>query len=168
MLEGDIFLDCYNGQSVDDIINLQQTHRIDSLVLAFEQALDTKKESGEKLSEPELIILAIEALEREVNNGGYSQFFYNSSVEYTPVIVGSLKAIGCNELASLTQKAIDLLEIDFLEPDIIEERMDPDDDALEEALGELDDIFFNEIEDIPAYSLFDYIKQNREHIRLKQ
>jgi len=166
MEEGDIFLDRYDGQSVDEIINLQKTHRIDSLVLAFEQALDTRKESGQELSDVELIVLAVEALEREVNNGGYSQFFYNSSVEYTPIIVDSLRTIGCNEIADLTQKAIVLLGVDSLDPEVIEERMGPDDDALENALGELDDKYFNEVEDVPGYALFDYIKQNRKSIKL--
>ncbi|MGI9318380.1 MAG: DMP19 family protein, partial [bacterium] len=103
---------------------------------------------------------------REVGNGGYSQFFYNSSVEYAPIIVDSLRAIGCNEIADLTQKAIELLGVDSLDPEVIEERMDPDDDALEDALGELDDIYFNEVEDVPSYALFDYIKQNRKSIKL--
>jgi len=110
--EGDIFLDEYAGQSVDELINLQETHRIDSLVLAFESALDCKKDSGKDMSEVEMIILAVEALEREVNNGGFSQFFYNSSVEYTPIIVDSLEAIGCTEIADLIKKAIDLLGLD--------------------------------------------------------
>jgi hypothetical protein len=38
--------------------------------------------------------MAVESLEREVNNGGYDQFFVNAA-EYTPVIADSLSAIGC-------------------------------------------------------------------------
>jgi len=93
MEEGDDFLDQYDGQSVDELIQLQKTYRIDSIVLAFEAALDSRKEKGEKLSEVELTILAIEAFEREINNGGFSQFFYNSSVEYTPIIVNCFTAV---------------------------------------------------------------------------
>ena len=166
MEEGDIFLDEYTGQSIDDLISLQTTHRIDSLVSALESALDSKKDSGKDMSEVEMTILAVEALDREVNNGGFSQFFYNSSVEYTPIIVDSLKAIGCNEIAELTKKAIDLLGLDALDPDVIEERMDPDDEELEEALGELDDIYYSEINDAPAYALFEFIKSHRDKITL--
>ena len=43
--------------------------------------------------------------------------------------------------------------------------MDPDDEGLEEALSELDDIFYDS-EEVPAYALFDYIKSNRESIKL--
>ena len=164
-MEGDIFLEKYEGQSVDELIGLQNTHRIDSIVLAFESALDVRRENGEKLTGVELIILAIEGLEREVNNGGFSQFFYNSSVEYAPIIVASLKNIGCHEMANLAQRAIDILAVDSLDPDTIEERMDPDDEELEQALGELDDIYF-ESEEVPGYALFEYIKNNRECIKL--
>lgn len=166
MEEGEIFLDEYDGQSVEELIGLQKTHRIDSIVLAFESALDRKKDSGKEMSDAELIVLAVEALEREVNNGGYSQFFYNSSAEYTSIIVESLRAIGCNEIADLTQTAIGLLGLDSLDPEIIEERMDPDDDELEEALGELDGIYYSEVDDIPGYALFEYIKNNRNEIKL--
>ncbi len=165
MEEGDDFLDQYDGQSVDELIQLQKTYRIDSIVLAFEAALDSRKEKGEKLSEVELTILAIEAFEREINNGGFSQFFYNSSVEYTPIIVNCLKNIGCNELAALAQKSIDILNVKSLDPDLIEQRMDPDDEELEEALGELDIIFYDN-EETPAYALFEYIKNNRLNISL--
>lgn len=166
MEEGDIFLDSYTGQSADELIALQKTHRIDSLVLAFESALDAKKESGQEVSGVELIILAVEALEREVGNGGYSQFFYSSSVEYVPIIVDSLRSIGCNEIADLTQKAIDLLGVESLDPEEIEERMDPDDEELEESLDKLDNIYLNEVNDVPGYALFDYIKTHRELIKL--
>jgi len=164
--EGDIFLDSYTGQSADELIALQKTHRIDSLVLAFESALDAKKESGQEVSGVELIILAVEALEREVGNGGYSQFFYSSSVEYVPIIVDSLRSIGCNEIADLTQEAIDLLGVESLDPEEIEERMDPDDEELEESLDKLDIIYLNEVNDVPGYALFDYIKTHRELIKL--
>ena len=165
MGEGDIFLDQYDGQTVDELIQLQKTHRIDSIVLAFEAALDSRKEKGEEISEVELTILAIEAFDREINNGGFGQFFYNSSVEYTPIIVKCLNSIGCNELAALAQKSIDILNVESLDPDSIEQKMDPDDDELEEALSELDDIFYDTEEAI-AYALFEYIKSNRLNISL--
>ena len=82
------WLDGYNGQSIEELIALERTHRTDSLVIALEQAMDQKaaRLGEESLTEEERFILAIEALEHEVNNGGYGQFFVNSSREYTPVI----------------------------------------------------------------------------------
>ncbi len=75
------WLDGYNGESVDELIALEGKYRTDSLVLAFEQAMDQKEArvGEDKLTAEEHVILAVEALEREVNNGGYEQFFLNAS-----------------------------------------------------------------------------------------
>ena len=162
-MSSDIFLEGYEGQSVDELIALEDTHRVDSLVLAFEEAIDAKRESGHSLSEPESIILAVEAMEREVNNGGFSQFFYNSSVEYAPIIVDSLQKIGCPKTAELAGRAIACLGLKSLDPDIIEERMDPDDDQLEEELDAIDEIYYQAEEEISDL-LFQYIKENKSEI----
>ena len=74
----DDFLPSWAGQSTDELIALAGKYRIDSLVLAFEQAIHGKADVSPK----ERWILAVEGLEREVNNGGYAQFFLNSSVDY--------------------------------------------------------------------------------------
>ena len=45
-------------------------------------------------------------MEREVNNGGFDQFFFDSSGDYAHETVESLKAIGANKTAMLLQQAI--------------------------------------------------------------
>jgi hypothetical protein len=101
------WLDGYSGETVDELLALEGKHRTDSLVLAFEQAIDQKaaRVGEHNLSDEECIILAIEALEREVNNGGYGQFFVNSSREYAPKIVQ-----GCLQTAEITQKALNVVQ----------------------------------------------------------
>jgi hypothetical protein len=49
----------------------------------------------------------IQNLEREVNNGGFSQYFYNSSGEHANETITSLKAINADKTAQLLQHAID-------------------------------------------------------------
>jgi hypothetical protein len=103
------WLDGYSGQTVAELLSLEGECRIDSLVLAFEQAVDQKgqREGTEALSAEERMVLAIEALEREVNNGGYHQFFVNSSREFVGIIVRALVRINCPKTAEITQRAID-------------------------------------------------------------
>ena len=101
------FLDSYGGQTIQQLIAMKDSHRIDSLVLAVEQALGSKSESD--LSEPGSVVLAVEAMEREVNNGGYYQFFSNSSREFTPFLVHALKLIGCQKVAVISTDAIAVL-----------------------------------------------------------
>src|SRR5215472_14129753 len=107
------WLDGYSGQTIDQLVALEGEYRIDSLVTAFHEALDQKaaRDGEESLSGEERVVLAIEALEREVNNGGFRQFFENSSQEYAPMIVQALERIGCARTAAITQEAIDALHL---------------------------------------------------------
>ena len=57
----------------------------------------------------ERTVFAVRALDREVNNGGYDQFFRNSSNKFAPEIVQSLTRIGCRRTAQITQRAINAL-----------------------------------------------------------
>src|SRR5208283_2606014 len=106
------FLQEYEGQTIDEIIALRGRFRDDSLVCAIESALkkregwyDLDSERMERailsLTEAERVVMAIEAMEREVNNGGYEQFFVNSSKHFAPHIVQALQTIGCTEFADL-------------------------------------------------------------------
>ena len=87
-------LDGYSGQTVSELLALEDSHRVDSLLWAFEEAINQKaaRVGEDNLTIEERIVLAVEALEREVNNGGYDQFFVNS-MEYAPLIVEGVNAI---------------------------------------------------------------------------
>ena len=62
--------------------------------------------SPNKLTEQEKMIVYIEELEREVNNGGFNQFFFNSSGNYTDGVVQALKNIGSIKFLNLVESAI--------------------------------------------------------------
>jgi hypothetical protein len=156
----------YSGQTVEQLLSLEGEYRIDSLVEVFERALDQKaaREGAGAVIVEERIILAIEALEREVNNGGYEQFFVNSSREFAPIIVQALLRIGCQKTAEITQKAIDVLHIPDLSVEAIETAMETAED-IEDDLNECDNSYFAAGEDI-ASQLFVFIKANKDVITL--
>jgi hypothetical protein len=159
------WLDRYNGQTVEELIALEGEYRIDSLVLAFEQAMDQKaaRIGDDKLTDEERIILAVEALEREVNNGGYGQFFVNSR-EYAPIIVNALRRIGCPKTAEITQKALKIVQKTPLTDEEIEQGTWEDNKERQEALGECDTMYFERPEYIED-RLFAFIKANRTKIK---
>lgn len=160
-------LDGYSGQTVDELLSLEGKYRTDSLVLAFEQAIGQRAEHEgmQSLDDEERIVLAVEALEREVNNGGYDQFFVNSSRQFTPTIVGALRRIGCKKTAAITQKAIKALGISELTPKAIENAIAVDDEQRLAKLNQCDDSYYNNTEPI-AERLFAFIKTNKASIRL--
>lgn len=157
------WLDGYCGEAVEQLISLEGKYRIDSLVLAFEQAMSQKaaRVGMEGLSEEERIILAIEALEREVNNGGYSQFFINSP-EYAATIVQSLRRIGCSTTAEITQKALTVVQ---QHPAVWESqrRIWEDNEKWFEVHHECNSLYFEHPENIEV-QLFEFIKANRSRI----
>lgn len=157
------FLQEYSGESVAELIDLASKYRIDSIVLAFEEAISKKN----NINDTERTILAIEALEREVNNGGYDQFFTNSSSEFASVIVDALKRIGCPRTAEITQKAIDALGITgAITRDALDSAMEDEDEQRTERLDECDDLYYEGEEPI-AERLFEFIKQNKNLITLQ-
>lgn len=159
---GPKWLDGYSGQSVEQLLSLEGEYRTDSLVLAFEQAIGQKAErkGAQSLTHEERIVLAVEAMEREVNNGGYDQFFVNSSREYAPIIVGALQRIGCKKTAKITQKAIEALRISDLRSDAIEAVICVrDDEGRSDKLRDCDDSYYKSTEPI-AERLFAFIKAN--------
>jgi hypothetical protein len=162
------FLDGYSGQSVDELISLEGEYRVDSLVLAFEQAIQQKAAQigVGGLSDEERIVLAVEALEREVNNGGYDQFFRNASKEWTPFVVEALRRIGCPQTAETTQQASAALGIAArADVEAIDAVMSEDSEARDQTLSDCDGAYYQSSEDI-AGRLFAFIKARRNHIAL--
>ncbi len=159
------FLAKYDDQSLDELLAMENSHRIDSLVLAIEAALDMKAMRG-PLSPEERVVLAIEALEREVNNGGYDQFFLNSSNEYATEIEAALRSIGCPRQADIARRALAALRINgAITPGSINKAQEAGGEALRESLGELDGEYYSCDEPI-ADRLFAFVKENRDRIHL--
>ena len=171
------FLNEYKGQTIDEIIALRGRFRDDSLVLAIESALieregwfDLDSEQIERrilsLAEAERVVMAIEAMEREVNNGGYEQFFINSSKHFAPYIVQALQTIGCTGYADLAASAIAELRLpsEFDGEDCDRAYM-----ALMDEIGpklnELDNRYYQSTEQI-IEPLFSYVEQHKSEIRI--
>lgn len=164
------FIDSYSGESTDELISMGADHRIDSLVMAFEEALGKKAcQLGDaSLSWPERVILAVEALEREVNNGGYEQFFLNSSKEYASLMVYALSAIDCPNTAAVTLDALEALMISGeITESAIDHAMARADRTVLDRLRGCNDRYYESGEDI-AGRLFSFIRRNRDLIRLLQ
>ena len=98
------------NDNMEHIWNLTDTN---DFVVAMTEHLDNKTQYGEDmsaLSEAERIFYITQTLEMEVNNGGFSQFFYNSSGNFSNELVGAFTAIGANATAAICQKAISWLK----------------------------------------------------------
>ncbi|MBW4362816.1 DMP19 family protein, partial [Flavobacterium taihuense] len=59
----------------------------------------------DKLTESQKQFYYNQCLEREINNGGFNQYFFNSSGEFAHLTVESLRIIGAHITADILQKA---------------------------------------------------------------
>jgi hypothetical protein len=163
------WLEGYGGQTTAQLIGLADTHRVDSVVLAFEEAISAKAErlGAGILTRAELMVLAVEAIEREVNNGGFDQLFRNSSKEHATNYVFALEAIGRPDLAELAKEAIAALRLGTrpLTIEAIDRAMDKDTDARDEKFEELDDRYLEVAGDL-APALLAFIKANTADVIL--
>jgi hypothetical protein len=158
------FLNGYGGQTVQQLIAMKETHRIDSLVLAVEEALSSKPES--ELSEPERVVLAVEAMEREVSNGGYEEFFTGPTAKFTPFILRALELIDCPKVAAISLDAVALLELpDRFDGDAVAHAGSELSDDAREKLHECDSRYYENDESIEQH-LFDYIEEHQQAIRI--
>jgi hypothetical protein len=58
------------------------------------------------LTEAERTLIAVYWLEAEVNNGGFDQYFLNSSGDHASDVPGALRRIGAERSAKLAERAI--------------------------------------------------------------
>ena len=163
------WLEGYSGQSTEELIALEGQFRTDSLACAFEEALQQKaaRVGMENLSAEERVVLAVEALEREVNNGGYDQFFRNPSNEFAPIVVDALHRIGRPDAAAVTQDAINAIAMwPPLTVQAIDDAMDDDCEIRDDMLEECDERYFTSVRDL-AEPLLEFIKSHRSTMRLR-
>jgi Domain of unknown function (DUF4375) len=154
----------YEGQTTPELMACKNTHRVDSLLCAFEWGIQAKigPEGEGALTDEERLVLAVMALTREVNNGGYHQFFVNSSRRFAPTIVDSLRRIGCTTCAEITERAIHAAKFGIAPPDSILQ----EDDARDAILDACDQEFYR-LADIDR-RLFDFVGVHQNQIQLRK
>lgn len=156
----------YTGQSSDEILAHVETHSVFSVLGGLQWSIQAKARAtgGEdKLTDEERVFLAVLALISEVNNGGYRQFFWNSSRRFTPMIVDSLRRIGCERTAELTERAIATLGLSELTVDAVTEQIQREHPEKNAKLEALDREFYSFDEATPH--LLDFLLAERARIQ---
>ena len=142
------WLDGYSGQNVDELLLFEGTEGVYTILSALEQAIKDKVNATGtlKMTGVERMLLSVMALLREVNNGGYDQFFRNSSRRFAPAIVDDLVRVGCAEIADITQQALDSLNLPELTVAAIEAGMGTESTSRDRALQRCDIAFYSQTE----------------------
>ena len=176
-------MECKKVVTLQEIINRPKGHKIKTKMKDLEKLLKRKNindsiiaidefvselceygENLENLTEPQKNFFFNQQLEMEVNNGGFSQYFFNSPGDYAHQTVESLKLIGANNVAKILQEAIDKFPNKTVPQDRTERQdvlLDEIEEKNEDVWNELDDKFYEYPDDLSQLN-FDYIKQNKE------
>ena len=101
------------------------------------------------LSESERQYFAVGLLEGEVYNGGFDQYFFNSSGDYCQYAIDGLEQMGASTALKLLRQAITIV-FDAQEPIVDTERRreflrDRVDDDCSQELGKLDELFWKDL-----------------------
>jgi len=119
-------------------------------------------EAIEKLSHAERVFYCIFQLEGEVNNGGFSQYLFNSSGNFANEIVDALNEIGAVKMAGICEKALAALgcNIPADRYERQEKLEDVETDEVDEELNECDNEFYEYPDDLTELN-YQYIIKNR-------
>jgi len=92
--------------SDDDLLQVV----FDNIVEKFPSDYKKEYQAVLGLTKPQQAIYIIWSLEAEVNNGGFNQFYFNSSGQYSDLIPDALKMVGALKFADLTTRANDIFK----------------------------------------------------------
>lgn len=162
------WMDGYEGESVDGALAFADSENAYHILCALEESLEQhrKKQPGMRTG-VENIIAAVMALMREVNNGGFDQFYRNSSKRWSFFARSALLHIGRNDAAKIVARAVRSLgkfETGVVAPGVggrfkeLDERMSRPDSRRSRVLEECD-IAFQQLTGLPE-SLLAYVRRH--------
>jgi len=116
-----------------------------------------------KLSDHQKLFYLNQNLEREINNGGFNQYFCNSSGDNAHETILSLKAIGADKTADILQKAIDQFPDNTVPKDRDKrtEIVEQIEEAADEVWNDLDQKFYEYEDDLNTLNI-EYIKKHKQ------
>ncbi len=96
------------NDSTFDIDKILQSNNENEMSIKISKYIHKKSNYGkeiDKLTEPQKVFLYIDNLLTEVNNGGFNQFYTNSSGNFSHETVEALKTIGAYKTAKIVETA---------------------------------------------------------------
>lgn len=137
---------------VDDEELPDEDYEIDNFVVDMFEAVALKCADGDRmeaLNAHERIFYIVQTLEQEVNNGGFSQFFYNSSGDFANELVDAFTTIGAHKTAAICKKALsafrDVVPTDRTQREALLDRMHCD-----KLWEKCDDAFYEYADDLES------------------
>lgn len=151
-----------NKPDIDTLLSSPDTNNAIIEIDNYVCKLCSYGDTLDRLTEPQKIFYFNQNLEREINNGGFNQYFYNSSGDFAHDTIISLRTIGADKTADILQKAIDQFPNSTVSKDRAkrQEVLEQIEGAANEVWEQLDQTFYKYEDDLNELNI-QYIKQNR-------
>ena len=152
-------------KNIDNLDSLLSSDNLNVSVIELDNFICELCEWGDNmdtLTEAQKNLYYNQNLEREVNNGGFNQYFINSSGDFAHETINSLRTIGANHTADILQSAIDQFP-DKKVPRDRDARIDlvgQIEETANEKWEELDQKFFEYKDDLNSLNI-EYVKKHR-------
>lgn len=148
---------------------LQEGNDPDEVVFGIYDRILERSAYGDrpsKLTPEERVILVVRLVEDEVNNGGFSQFVFNSSGHFAGETVAAMTAIGAHVTAAICQRAWDAFGTDIpvnrgARQALLESK---EDEGIDEILDECDHAFYAYEDDL-VQLCYAYIMTHKQAFR---
>ncbi len=149
-----------------DLEKLLAAQDINSSILELDNYISELSSWGEdleNLTKPQRNFYLNQNLEREVNHGGFRQYFYNSTGEYAHETIVSLRSIGALATAKLLQEAMLVFPESRVPKNIMERQQLVADLISKNAYlwSEMDQTFLGYEEDLNVLNI-EYVRKFRE------
>lgn len=106
----------------------------------------------DSLNHHEKVFFVMSKLDMEVNNGGFSQFFFNTNDEWNDILVLAAKEIGAFQIASICENALEIKNT------IVDEELQ------EDKLNECDEVFYKSSDCISGLCV-EYARKHKEEFK---
>ena len=139
---------------ITDLEELLRSDDINGSIIKIDNFISELCKYGdelENLTEQQKFYFFNQTLEREVNNGGFDQYFTNSGASYAEETIVSLHAIAANKTADILKRAIAL----------VLQLIDKGEEVELEVWDELDNEFLNYQDDLNALNI-EFVRNNKE------
>ncbi|WP_298521191.1 DMP19 family protein [uncultured Kordia sp.] len=159
--------DKLQSKSLDEILQLEDATET---VIQIDELLWGKSKNDtnfESLNDYEKNVLFIGMLEREVNNGGFDQYFFNSSGEYAHETLTALKDINAPKMAAILHQAIKIFPTVPIPKNAEARRecMEKISETITDNWDSLDNEFYQYPENLTELSI-EYVKNNKSKFQL--
>jgi len=153
------------GKKYFNISKLIKSDDINGSIIKLDDYICNLCEFGDKmdsLSDPQKVFYYIQSFEREINNGGFKQYYYNSSGDFAHETYFSLRIVGAYKTASIIREANDQFPGKAVPKDRSERQklLEQIQDTSNEIWKELDQQFLAYEDDLNALNM-EFVRKNK-------